>query len=128
VLNDGIEGLMTYQFNRWIPYNTPNAEDWVQVEFEASKSVSQVNVFLFGRALRYLGRVDTTVVEPRALRVEALVGSEWTPVSGLTAFPVRPEVSARNVLTFDAIETTAVRVLFEHASPSISAATEVQVY
>ncbi|NQV72980.1 discoidin domain-containing protein [bacterium] len=128
VLNDGIEGLMTYQFNRWIPYNTPNAEDWVQVEFEEPTSVSQVNVFLFGRALRYLGRVDTLVVEPRTLRVEALVDSEWTPVSGLTAFPVRPEVSARNVLTFDPIETTAVRVLFEHALPSISAATEVQVY
>lgn len=128
VLQDGSFGLTTYQANRWIAYETPNEEDWVIVEFERPSSVSEVEVYLWGDAPRYLARVDSSVSAPRFLDVEFMRDGEWIHVTGLTAFPETPKTMARNVLTFDAIETSAVRILFAHNLPAVSGATEIRIY
>jgi hypothetical protein len=128
VLVDGSYGLTTYQANRWIAYGTPNETDWVQLDFGAPTTVSQVDVYLWGNAPRYLARVDSTVLSPRSLRVEYQSGPEWTPVSGARHFPERPLAMARNTLSFEAVETTAIRILFEHDLPAVSGATEIQVW
>ena len=125
VLQDGLFGLTTYQSNRWITRGSPNTTDWVQVDFDTTTTIREAEIYLWGNSPWYLARVDSTVTDPRALSVEVLVGAEWQPVSGLSAFPDEPLAMARNLLRFDPIETRAVRILFTHADGAASGATEV---
>lgn len=125
VLQDGQFGLTTYQSNRWITRDSPNATDWIRIDFEEPTTIREAEVYLWGNSPWYLARVDSTVTDPRTLSVEVLVGAEWQPVSGLSAFPDKPLAMARNLLRFDPIETHAVRILFTHADGAASGATEI---
>lgn len=125
VLQDGQFGLTTYQSNRWIARNSPNTEDWIQVEFEAPTTVREAEVYLWGNAPRYRSRTDSTITDPAALGVQALIGQEWQDVTGLSAFPDRPKAMARNILRFDPTLTTAIRIVFTHSEGAGSGATEL---
>ncbi len=125
VLQDGQFGLTTYQSNRWIARNSPNAQDWIQVDFDAPTTVKEAEVYLWGNAPRYRARTDSTITDPAALGVQALIQNEWQDVSGLSAFPDRPKAMARNILRFDPIETTAIRIVFTHPDGAGSGATEL---
>jgi hypothetical protein len=125
VLQDGQFGLTTYQSNRWIARNSPNAQDWIQVDFDAPTTVNEAEVYLWGNAPRYRARTDSTITDPAALGVQALIQNEWQDVSGLSAFPDRPKAMARNILRFDPIETTAIRIVFTHPDGAGSGATEL---
>ena len=132
VLIDGSFGFTTYQANRWTALRpegeTPDSEDWIQIDFDAPRIVSQVDVYLWGDSPRYLGRIDSTVSAPRALRIAALRHGKWVPVDHVVQLPESPQTMARNTLRFDAIETIAIRVYFKHNLPSLSGATEIQIW
>ena len=125
VLQDGQFGLTTYQSNRWIARDSPNATDWIQVDFDQPTMVSEAEIYLWGNSPWYLARVDSTVTDPQALSVEALIDDTWQPVRGLSAFPDKPMAMARNILRFDPIETSALRILVTHAQSAASGATEI---
>jgi len=127
VLQDGQFGLTTYQSNRWITRDSPSATDWIRIDFEEPTTIREAEVYLWGNSPRYLARVDSTVTDPVALTVEALIDDEWEQVSGLSAFPDKPRAMARNILRFDPVETSAVRILFTHAEGAASGATEIIV-
>ena len=127
VLQDGQFGLTTYQSNRWIARDSPNATDWIQVDFDQPTMVSEAEIYLWGNSPWYLARMDSTVTDPQALSVEALIDDTWQPVRGLSAFPDKPMAMARNILRFDPIETSALRILVTHAQSAASGATEIIV-
>lgn len=127
VLQDGQFGLTTYQSNRWIARDSPNATDWIQVDFDQPTMVSEAEIYLWGNSPWYLARVDSTVTDPQALSVEALIDDTWQPVRGLSAFPDKPMAMARNILRFDPVRTRAARILFTHAQSAASGATEIIV-
>ena len=128
VLVDGSFGLTTYYANRWTANNSPNSEDWIQIEFESPKTVSRVDAYLWGDSARYLGRIDSTVSAPRGLKVSVLREGEWVSVKNPVSVPEIPLSMARNTLHFDPVETAIVRVYFEHDLPSVSGATEIQIW
>ena len=127
VLTDGSFGLTTYQANRWIARESPNAVDWVEVEFESAREIHSVEAYLWGNSPRYLARVDSSITSPRSMAVEVWVSDGWIPVTNASAYPVVPLAMARNVISFDLIETKKVRLLLEHNLPAYSGATEIQV-
>jgi hypothetical protein len=128
VLVDGRYGLTTYQANRWVTTGTPNDEDWIRIDFGTRQLVSQVDVYLWGDAPRYLGRRDTTVTAPRAMRVEVQRGDDWAQVEDLEFFPVQPLAMARNIIRFSPAEASAVRVTFVHDRPAVTGVSELQVW
>ncbi len=128
VLGDGSFGLTTYQANRWTSVDSPNEADWVEIDFGKAQSISRADVYLWGDSPRYLARVDSSVSSPRSLRVEVLVGDGWRAVENPEYFPLSPQTMARNSISFDAVETSSMRILFEHNLPSFSGATEIQVW
>ena len=125
VLQDGQFGLTTYQSNRWVTNDSPNDVDWIQVDFEAPTRVSEAEVYLWGNAPRYLALVDSTMTDPEALSVQFLQEGVWKDASGLATFPDKPQAMARNILRFDAIESSSIRILFDHAPEAFSGATEI---
>ncbi|MCB0720441.1 MAG: discoidin domain-containing protein [Bacteroidetes bacterium] len=127
VLVDGSFGLTSYQANRWVPRGTPNAEDWIEIEFDGPKSVSRVDAYLWGNAPRYLNQVDTTVISPRSMHVRVRVGGEWRDVLNASSFPQSPRAMAVNVISFQAVEADAVRLYLEHDRPAVGGLTEVEV-
>jgi hypothetical protein len=128
VLVDGSFGLTTYQANRWVPRNTPNATDWIQIEFEQPHVVSRVDAYLWGSAPRYLARVDTTVTAPKSLRVTVRVDGAWRDIADVSLFPDTPQTMAVNAIRFKPITADAVRLHVEHSLPAVTGLTEVQVW
>ena len=125
VLQDGQFGLTTYQSNRWITRDSPNEQDWIRIDLDGTQEVREAEVYLWGNSPRYLARVDSSVTDPAALHVQVMIDDSWQDVSGLTAFPDRPRAMARNILRFEPVRTSAVRILFDHARDAASGATEI---
>lgn len=125
VLQDGQFGLTTYQSNRWITRESPNDRDWIRIDLDGTQEVREAEVYLWGNSPRYLARVDSSVTDPAALLVQVMIDDAWQDVSGLTAFPDRPRAMARNILRFEPVTTSAVRILFDHAPDAASGATEI---
>ncbi len=118
-LNDGRVAFTRYSRNRWTAYGSPNASDWVEVEFLASRRVARIDLYLWGDG----GGVQA----PRNYRVEYRDGTRWLRAVETDRLPAAPETWARNTVTIDPVETQAIRVVFEHALPAFSGVTEIEV-
>ena len=118
-LNDGRIAFTRYSRNRWTAYGSPNASDWVEVDFVAPRRVARIDLYLWGDG----GGVQA----PRDYRVEYLHGTRWVRAVETNRFPAEAETWARNTVMIDPVETQAIRVVFEHAPPAFSGVTEIEV-
>jgi hypothetical protein len=119
-VTDGRVAYTRYSSNRWSARGTPNASDWLAVDFGAPKAVIRVEVHFVadGRSL----------AAPRSFSVEYWNGTAWVPAQVRRRLPAVPEGSAMNTVWVDRVETSRVRVVFEHARPAATAVTELLIW
>lgn len=118
-VNDLQVAFTRYSRNRWTAYGSPNASDWVEIDFGAPRFVHIIELYLWGD--------DTGVKAPRSYTVEIWDGSTWRDARVLSRLPARPLASARNVVTIEPMRTSRVRVALEHDLPAFSGITELIV-
>ncbi|HET9274527.1 MAG TPA: discoidin domain-containing protein [Gemmatimonadales bacterium] len=118
-VNDLRFGFTRYSRNRWSAYQSPNAVDWVEIDFGAPKTVRSIELYLYGN-----GR---GVAAPRDYSVELWDGRAWKTAQVRSRAPVRPLASARNVVTIEPAEASRIRVRLEHDLPAFSGITELIV-
>lgn len=106
--------------NRWTSYGSPNASDWLEIEF-AKKTKA-------GRAVLHLYDDRGGVQAPADYRIEAWTGDAWQEVPGQKKNPETPTGSMANVVTFSPVETTKLRVVFTHQGNARSGVTELEVW
>ena len=106
-VNDGIEPENSCDLKipryTWWPHR--GTREWVKLVFEEPQNLSRVGVYWFD---------DTGVGQcrvPASWGLEWLDGKRWKPVKGATAFGV--EKDQHNVVDFDPVETTALRVVVQ---------------
>jgi len=80
--------------------------EWVQYDFESAQRVSAVEVYWFDDE-RKPGKCRT----PKSWRLLYKSGDQWKPVPGASAFGT--ELDKFNRVTFDAVETTTLRIEVE---------------
>ena len=109
-----------YSRHRWTAYGSPNATDWLQVDFGTAHVVATVDLFLWGD--------DRGVRAPRDYRVQYWDGTRWTDAMVVSRVPERPATWALNRVGIRPVRTSRIRVIFEHDLPAASGVTELMVW
>jgi hypothetical protein len=117
---DGRIALTRYSRNRWTAYQSPNAEDWLEVDFGRAQRVSRVELFLLGD-----GR---GVAPPASYRIEAWYAGGWHPVDESDRDPKNAMGWALNTVRFAPVVAERVRVVFVHAPPTFSGISEIRIW
>jgi hypothetical protein len=116
-LNDMRVAFTKYSRNRWSAVGSPNAQDWVAVDFGSAKSVRRVELYIFGD--------DGRIKAPREYTLQFWDGNGWRDAKVLSRLPQRPLASARNVVELEPVTTSRVRVVLEHDLPGFSGISEL---
>ena len=116
-VNDGVVAFTRYSRNRWTALGTPNDSDWVELDLGAPATIRRVELYLWGDGDR--------IRAPTRYTIETWDGSTWRSARERSRFPTRPVASARNVVLIEPVQTSRVRVVFEHARPAVTGLTEM---
>ncbi len=108
------------QGGRWTAFESPNASDWVQLDWEAPQTLSRTELYLWND--------DGNVRLPRSLRLQWWDGRNWQNITETTREPAQPAANIANEIRFTPIQTTKLRVTFDHALPAKSGLAEWLVW
>jgi hypothetical protein len=118
--NDGVVSFAPSPHNRWTSYESPNASDWLEIDFGAEKEFNRVELAVYDDR----GGVQA----PTRYDVEVWDGKAWKPVTGVRKTPERPTGGQFNEVRFDRAKASKVRVVFTHAGKARSGVSEVLVW
>jgi hypothetical protein len=117
---DGKISFRPSPFNRWTSYESPNATDWLEIDFGAEKQVGRIELGIYDD--------HGGVQAPARYDVQFWDGKEWKEVSGAKKTPAEPIGGQFNEVRFDAAKTTKVRLVFTNRGKARSGVTEVLVW
>lgn len=117
------DGQISYRpnpHNRWTAYESPDAWDWLQIDFGQPQTFSRVELHLFDDR----GGVQA----PASYRVEVEGEDGWVEPTDVRRAPEKPQGGAMNTVTFAPVTSRKVRVVFEHAGAARTGVTEIEVW
>nr|MCU0873896.1 discoidin domain-containing protein [Pirellulaceae bacterium] len=118
--NDGKTVYRPTPMNRWTSYGSPNATDWLEVDFGAPQEFGRVELCVYD---------DRGGVQPpAAYTVEIWTGAEWREAPHQVTTPAKPVGSAVNTVTFPKQTASKFRVVFTHQGQSRSGVSEILVW
>jgi hypothetical protein len=109
-----------YSSNHWTARGSPNASDWVEIDFGSPRAVGVLELYLWGDG--------TSVKAPRRLGVQFWNGSSWLDAHVSSQLPERPTTFAVNTIRIEPVQTSKVRVVLEHDLPAASGMTELMIW
>jgi hypothetical protein len=117
---DGRKSYQPNPINRWTSYGSPNAQDWLEVNFGAPKEVRRVELYIYD---------DKGGVQPPiSYTVQYYHGNEWQDIANQKKTPAQPAGSAQNTVVFDLVTTSRLRVLFTNRDKARSGLTELEIF
>lgn len=102
---------------RWTAFESPNTTDWVQVDFNG---VTTIN-----RAYIYFYEDNTNIFPPKEVTVQFWNGETWTNVTNQKTIPEVYLGNSLNIIKFDELKTTKMRVLMLHKIRKFSGIYEI---
>jgi len=118
--NDGKANFNPNPHNRWTSYESPNASDWLEIDFGAAKTFARVELGIYDDR----GGVQA----PAKYDVEYWDGKEWRAVEDAKQEPEQPAGGIFNEVRFKPVTAAKVRVVFTHKGKSRSGVTELLVW
>ena len=117
---DGRTNFLPSPTNRWTSYESPNASDWLEVDFGQKREFNRVEIGIYD---------DRGGVQPPTrYDVEYWDGNGWKPVANPRLAPEKPVGGLFNEARFDRVSSEKLRIVFTHAGKARSGATEVLVW
>ncbi len=117
---DGKTNFLPTPTNRWTSYESPNATDWLEVDFGEEKTFRRVELAVYD---------DRGGVQPPTkYEVEGWDGKAWMAVANAKYSPEKPAGSRFNEVRFDEVKAGKVRVVFTHAGKARSGVSELFVW
>jgi hypothetical protein len=120
MVNDGRVVFRPTPHNRWTAYESPSATDWVAIDFGTEKVVDRADLHIYDDR----GGVQA----PKAYVLERWDGARWSEIPGQKKDPPRPAGGRVNTVTFPALATRKLRVVFEHNGAARSGLSELEVW
>jgi hypothetical protein len=106
--------------NRWTSFGSPNAQDWLEVDFGAPHEVGRVELYIYD---------DHGGVQPPAsYTVQCFVDGAWQDATDQRKRPAVPTGGAMNTVSFTHVLASKVRVVFTHQGKARSGVTELEVW
>lgn len=103
---------------RWTNYSSPNAQDYYGVDFGVPTRVSDI---------RFYGYDDGGGVRPAAgYTLQYWTGGDWLDVPAQNHAPQVPVGNGLNRITFPALTTSRIRLVFENPPGAFVGVTELQ--
>lgn len=118
-----IDGKVVYQGGpetRWTSFETKNASDWIEIDFGKTRNVHTAVLCIWADQ----GGVKT----PASYEIEYLDGGEWKAVGNAVKDPFVPAPNSANIVQFDPVDTTKMKVTLTHQKGSSSGLTELEFY
>jgi hypothetical protein len=119
-VNDGRIVFLATPNNRWTSYESPNAADWVMIDFGSEKTVGRAELTIYDDR----GGVQA----PQKYAVQFWDGKHWRDVADAVKVPPRPVGGQMNEVRFARVKTTKMRVVFTHRGQSRSGMTELLLW
>lgn len=117
---DGKVNFLPTPTNRWTSYESPDATDWLEVDFGEEKTFRRVELAIYD---------DRGGVQPPTkYEVEYWDGKAWKGVAAAKYAPEKPTGGQFNEVRFDAVTAAKVRVVFTHAGKARSGVSELFVW
>lgn len=105
--------------NRWTAFGSPNAMDWVELDFQRAAKIGSVELYLWGD--------DRGVKAPKRVTIQYWDGTDWRDAMVHAQVPAEPAVSMVNTVTIMPVTTNKIRVRFTHNLPAVSGMTEIRI-
>ncbi len=121
-LNDGNYWYLQHPPNRWTCEGSPNDRDWVEVDFGVARSIHTLKAYPLDDA----GESNSKVRAPAKLEWEIWSQGKWQPLQRTK--PEQPEGHRANVVSFDPVEVTKVRLLLHHPSNGKAGLSELEAW
>ncbi|MGC3990463.1 MAG: discoidin domain-containing protein [Chthoniobacteraceae bacterium] len=106
--------------NYWSTEGSKADEDWYAVDFGSEQQLGKVTLAFYDDGKQF--------VTPKQYTVQSWDGSNWTDIPGVKCQPAKPLGNGANTITFAAIKTTRVRVVFKNALPAATALVELKAF
>ena len=123
-LNDGNFWYMPHPPNRWTCEGSPNGKDSVVIDFGTKRPIHTIKLYPLDDA----GENNSKVRTPQKIDLEAWVGNAWQSIVSKTDVYGKPQSHRANVVEFDMIEATKVRVTLHHPDNGKSGLSEIEVW
>jgi len=123
-LNEINDGIISYgdPRSRWTNYSDPSSTDaWIEFDFNThfgnAQLIRQINAYVFAP--------DVNVQVPASIRVRYFDGANWVDVSN--ADGGETPVVRKNIITFDSVLTTRLRIYLTPQAGRFVGLTEVEI-
>ena len=123
-LNDGNYWYLPHPPNRWTCEGSPNEQDSVIIDFGTPRTLHTVKLYPLDDS--DLG--DSTVRAPQRIELDAWIDNTWRSIKSPDGVLGSPAGHRANVVKFDPLETTKLRVTLHHAAEGKSGLTEIEAW
>jgi hypothetical protein len=107
--------------NRWTCEGSPDAKDWVLIDFGTNRTFDSVKLYL-------LDDDDGKVSLPEKIELQTWDGKAWSAVKAAKLEPAKITGHRPNVVRFEPRSASKVRATFTHAKRGKSGLTEIEVW
>ena len=123
-LNDGNFWYAPHPPNRWTCEGSPNERDWVVVDFGMKRTIHTMKLYPLDDSVEK----DSAVRAPQRIELEAWIDNEWRLIKLQSAMLDKPQGHRANVVKFDPIEVTKLRVILHHRPDGKSGLSEIEAW
>ncbi|HET6575424.1 MAG TPA: discoidin domain-containing protein [Fimbriiglobus sp.] len=106
--------------NRWTCEDSPNATDWVEIDFGMKRPVHTVKLYFLDDG--------AGISPPEQFDLEHWDGKAWVPVPGQERTPKAPTGRRANVVRFAPLEVRKLRAVFTHRGTDRTGLTEFEAW
>jgi hypothetical protein len=119
-VNDGNAWYCLHPPNRWTAEGSPNASDWVAVDFGTERKVREVRLLLLDDGDK--------VAAPARIELQRWDGKGWAEVPGQVRTPAEPAGHRATVIAFPETAVSRLRAVFTHRGAARSGLTEFEAW
>jgi hypothetical protein len=116
---DGVTNFLPTPTNRWTSYESPNAQDWLEIDFGIEKQFGRVEMAIYDDR----GGVQA----PTDYVIQKWESGNWKTISETSRSPAKPIGGQWNKVTFPTQKSSKLRILFTNRSPARSGLSEIMV-
>lgn len=106
--------------NRWTTAGSPNARDWVVIDFGTPQTIASVKLYFLDDS--------TGVAPPARYDLEQWRNGVWVPIARQRRTPELPTGRRANVISFHPVTTTQLRVVLTAKQGSALGLTEIEAW
>lgn len=117
---DGVTNFQPAPMNRWTSFGSPNASDWLQIDFGKEIEFRRVEIAIYDDR----GGVQA----PKSYEIQTWAEGMWQPVLGVKLSPEKPAGGQWNTARFALAKSDKLRVVFQNNGNARSGVTEVTVW